>query len=139
MRMTVADLMCETPVTIESGSTCDEALDAFFEFETPELYIVDSAGRLLGILPDYEMVKTQLSGEARGTNVDQFMSPAIRTFTSSSDAAEVARLFRDSGCGRVPVVKAGRLVGVVTRGDVLRLMAVLRRMETSTEASSITR
>ena len=130
MRMTVADLMCETPVTIVSGSTSDEALETFFEYETPELYVVNSSGRLLGVLPDYEMLKTQLSGEAREACVDQLMSRTVPTLSPNSDAAEVARMFWDSGCSRIPVVKSGRLVGVVTRGDVLRLMAVLRRIDT---------
>ena len=129
MRMTVADLMCETPVTVAPDCTTDEALETFFEYETPELYVVDKSGRLLGILPDYELLKTHLSGEARGARVEQLMSRVVPVFTLDSDAAEVARMFRDSQCSRMPVVKSGRLVGVVTRTDVLRLMAVLRRID----------
>ncbi len=129
MRMTVADLMCETPVTVGPECTADEALEAFFEYETSELYVIDQSGRLLGVLPDYELLKVQLSGEARNTCVEQLMSRSVPVVTHESDAAEVARSFRNSSCCRIPVVKAGRLVGVVTRADVLRLMAVLRRID----------
>ena len=129
MRMTVADLMSEIPVTVGPECTTDEALDAFFEYETPELYVVDKSGRFLGVLPDYELLKAQLSGEARDISVEKLMSRAVPVVTVDSDAAEVARSFRDSRCGRIPVVKAGRLVGIVTRADVLRLMAVLRRID----------
>jgi Mg/Co/Ni transporter MgtE len=127
--MTVADLMCETPVTVRPECTADEALEAFFEFETPELYIVDKAGRLLGVLPDYELLKAELSGEASDTCVEQLMSRSIPVVSLDADAAQVARSFRSCQCTRIPVVKAGRLVGVVTRHDVLRLMAVLRRID----------
>ncbi len=130
MRMTVADLMCETPVTVGPQCTTDEALEAFFEYETPELYVIDKSGRLLGVLPDYEMLKTQLSGEAREARVEQLMSRSVPFCRLDSDAAEVTRMFRDSQFSRLPVIKAGRLVGVVTRADVLRLMAVLRRIDT---------
>ena len=136
MRMTVGDLMCEKPVTVGPQCSTDEALDLFFEYETPELYVVDKVGRLLGVLPDYELLKTQLSGEAQGARVEQLMSPVMPVFTLSSDAAEVARLFRDSQYSRVPVVKAGRLIGVVTRADVLRLMAVLRRIDATPTKNS---
>jgi CBS domain-containing protein len=129
MRMTVGDLMCETPVTVGPDCTTDEALEAFFEYETPELYVVDKSGRLLGVLPDYELLKTQLSGEARGARVEQLMSRSVPVFGVDVDAAEVAKLFRDNQCSRMPVVKSGRLVGVVTRSDVLRLMVVLRRID----------
>jgi CBS domain-containing protein len=129
MRMTVADLMCEAPVTVGPECTTAEALDAFFEYETPELYVVDNSGRLLGVLPDYELLKAQLSGEAGGARVEQLMSRSVPVVTPDADAALVAGSFRVSQCGRIPVVKAGRLVGIVTRQDVLRLMAVLRRID----------
>ena len=137
MRMSVADLMCETPVTVSPDCTADEALEAFFEYETPELYVVDKSGKLLGVLPDFEFIKTQLSGEARGACVEQLMSRSVPVFTVDSDASEVARLFRDGRYSRVPVVKAGRLVGVVTRADLLRLMAVLRRIDPPVATRSI--
>ena len=129
MRMTVADLMSEMPVTVGPTCTADEALDAFFEYETPELYVVDSSRRLLGVLPDYELLKVELSGEAGGARVDQLMTRAIPVVSMDSDAAEVARLFKECHCSRIPVTKAGRLMGLVTRADVLRLMAVFRRID----------
>ena len=135
MRMTVTDLMSETPVTIAPDCTGDEALDMIFEYETPELYVVDKSGRLLGVLPDYELLKTQLSGKARDARVEQLMSRSVPVCSPSTDAAEIARLFRDSKNARLPVVKQGRLVGVVTRGDVLRLMAVLRRIDAPVKKS----
>ena len=132
MRMTVADLMCEMPVTVGPECTTDEALEAFYEHETPELYVVDETGCFLGVLPDYELLKAQLSGESKGACVAQLMSTSVPVCKSTSDAASVARAFRDSQCHRMPVVSAGRLIGVVTRADVLRLMAVLRRIDMQT-------
>jgi CBS domain-containing protein len=129
MRMTVADLMSETPVTVGPDCSADEALDTLFEYEAPELYVVDASGRLLGVVPDYEMLKTQLSGEAREARVESLMSRAVPVFKPDTDAAEVARFFRDSRYSRIPVVRAGKLVGIVTRSDILRLMAVLRRID----------
>lgn len=137
MRMTVGDLMCEVPVTVGPDCTTDMALETFFEYETPELYVVDKSGRLLGILPDYELLKAHLSGEAQGARVEQLMSRSVPVFTVDSDAAEVARLFRDNQCSRMPVLKSGRLVGVITRSDILRLMAVLRRIDPQPSTDSV--
>lgn len=129
MRMTVADLMCETPVTIGPEYSTEDALDAFYEYEVTELYVVDRSRKLLGVLPDYELLKAELSGDARGARVDQLMSRSIPVVTPESDAADVARLFRAGHCSRLPVLKNGRLIGVITRSDVLRLMAVFNRLE----------
>ena len=129
MRLTVADLMTQRPVIVPPECSADAALDILSRHETSELYVADKLGRLLGVVPDYELLKAELSGEARDANVEQLMSRNIPVFSPESDAAEVARLFRDGRFGQFPVVSGGRLVGVITRGDVVRLMAVLRRID----------
>ena len=136
MRMTVGDLMTKNLVRVSPRCSADEALDILSRHEATELYVTDSLGRLLGVLPDYEIIKTQLSGEADGATVEQFMSRGVPVFNPDTDAAEVARLFRDARFNRFPVVSAGRLVGVVGREDIVRLMAILRRMKSPTKAAA---
>ena len=136
MRMTVGDLMSPYFVRVSPECSADEALNILDRHEATELYVTDKLGRLLGVLPDYEVVKTQLSGEAREATVEQLMSRGVPVFQPESDAAEVARLFRDARFGRLPVVSAGRLVGVITRADIVRLMAVLRRIDAPVKAAA---
>jgi len=139
MRMTVGDLMSPCFVRVSPECSADEALNILDRHEATELYVTDKLGRLLGVLPDYEVIKTQLSGEAREATVEQLMSRGVPVFKPESDAAEVARLFRDARFSRFPVVNAGRLVGVITRADIVRLMAVLRRMDAPVTAASAPR
>ena len=137
MRLTVTDLMTQRPVTVRPECSADGALEILSRHEASELYITDKHGRLLGVMPDYELLKAELSGEARDATVEQLMSRNIPVFSPESDAAEVARLFRDGRYGKFPVVSAGRLVGVITRGDVVRLMAVLRRIDSPVTPRSL--
>jgi CBS domain-containing protein len=130
MRLTVADLMTQRPVIVSPDCSADEALEILSRHEASELYVTDKLGRLLGVVPDYELVKAELSGEARDACVEQLMCRSVPVFNPQSDAAEVARLFRDARFGQFPVVAGGRLVGLITRSDVVRLMAVLRRIDT---------
>ncbi len=130
MRLSVADLMTQRPVTVSPDCSADAAVEILSRHEASELYVVDTAGRLLGVVPDFELLKAELSGEAQDANVEQLMSRSIPVFSPQSDAAEVARLFRDGRYIQFPVVAGGRLVGIITRGDVVRLMAVLRRIDT---------
>lgn len=128
MRMTVRELMSEKPITISAACTAEQALDKLYEYETPELYVVEKSGRFLGILPDYEILKAQLSGEAANATVEQLMSRMVPTVSPDTDAADVAKSFRESQCSRIPVVKSGKLIGMVTRADIIRVMAVLKRI-----------
>lgn len=129
MRLTVGDLMTQRPVMVSPGCSADAAVEILSRHEVTELYVTDKIGRLLGVVPDFELLKAELSGEASDATVEQLMSRSIPVFSPDSDAAEVARLFRDGRYSRFPVVNKGRLVGVITRGDVVRLMAVLRRID----------
>jgi len=128
MRMTIADLMSQRPVRVSPECTADDALVILDRQEVSELFVTDRQGRLLGILPSYEIVKAQLSGESEGATVDKLMSRSVPVFKPEADAAEVARLFRDARYSQFPVVNGGRLVGMITRIDIIRLMSVLRRM-----------
>lgn len=129
MRLTVADLMTQRPVNVAPECSADKAVEIISRHGVCELYVTDKQGRLLGVVPDYELLKAELSGEAVDATVEQLMSRNLPVFSPDSDAAEVARLFRDGRFSQFPVVSAGRLVGVITRGDVVRLMAVLRRID----------
>ena len=129
MRMTVADIMSQCFVKISPECSADEALGLLHRYEETELYVTDKQGRLLGILPYYEIIKTQLSGESRDATVGQLMSRGVPVFQPDSDASEVARQLRDARHSRFPVVNSGRLVGVIARGDIIRLMAILRGID----------
>ena len=96
MRMTVADIMSQCFVKISPECSADEALGLLHRYEETELYVTDKQGRLLGILPDYEIIKTQLSGESRDATVGQLMSRGVPVFQPDSDASEVARQLRDA-------------------------------------------
>ena len=129
MRLTVADLMTVRPVVVSPQCSADAAIDILSRHDAAELYVTDRAGRLLGVLPDYELLKAELSGDAHGATVEQLMSRGVPVFSPQTDAAEVARLFRDGRFRQFPVVQNGRLVGVITRADVVRLITVLRRID----------
>lgn len=129
MRLTVEDLMTQKPVMAAPTCSADKAVEILSRHDATELYVVDKSGRLLGVVPDFELLKAELSGEAADATVETLMSRNIPVFTPASDAAEVARLFRDGRYRQFPVVDRGRLVGTVTRGDIVRLMAILRRID----------
>jgi CBS domain-containing protein len=135
MRMTVADLMTKNLVRVSPQCSADDALHLLSQHEATELYVTDTQGRLLGVLPDYEVVRVHLSGEADEATVTEFMSRSVPVFKPEADAAEVTRLFRDARFNRFPVVSNGRLVGVIGRDDIIRLMSVLCRMKTPAKST----
>jgi CBS domain-containing protein len=57
-----------------------------------------------------------------GGKVAEFMSTEVETVSADTDIVEIAELFLASRYRRYPVVRDGRLVGIITRHDVLRAL-----------------
>lgn len=87
--------------------------------------VVDDHGHLVGMLSEFDCMKAVLNagyhGE-RGGPVRQFMTTGAETVDADMSVIDLAQRFLDSGFRRYPVMKDNRLVGQISRRDVLRAL-----------------
>ena len=69
---------------------------------------------MLGIVSELDVLSRP------GATARDIMSRQVISVTAETDAAEVARLFASRRIRRVPVLADGRLVGIVSRADLIR-------------------
>ncbi|MBV8159762.1 MAG: CBS domain-containing protein [Acidimicrobiia bacterium] len=62
----------------------------------------------------------QTAGEAMAATVGDVMTPHPKTCTETDTVEEVATMLHEHNLSRLPVVRDGRLVGIVARGDILK-------------------
>jgi acetoin utilization protein AcuB len=111
--------------------------------------IVD--GRLVGIITDRDLrdafpsvfesaargrKRKAVSADPRAVRVEMVMSPDPTTVAAGSSMGDAARLMRRMRIGALPVVEGGRVVGMLTRSDVLEAFAVLEEIEAARETGS---
>jgi CBS domain-containing protein len=151
MAEVVRDIMEATPVTVSPETSVEDVVGTLREHELPGVPVVDGEGRCVGIVTEADLVLPDEQGDLHiphyvnlfgGTvfleplgRFEQrlrkaFASTAADMMTSKPDTVapdttvqEAARLIHRSGHNRLPVVDDGRLVGVVTRLDVLGALA----------------
>lgn len=119
---TLAQLDCDPALTIRPEASLDAALDRLLDSEATELFVTDDDDRLLGVVPDYELLKSRLSGQWTGLAVGQLISNRLLRFTLDTPLSEALRAFREGQHSRAAILQDGRLIGLITRRSLLRAL-----------------
>jgi CBS domain-containing protein len=136
MRITVRDLMVPAVAVTRGTVPIAVARDLMLRRNATEVYVVDGQNTLLGVVPDYEFLKAAMAGVEESSRVSTLVSSKIEAVEADADIAVVMLKFRESWCSRIAVTHEGRLVGRLTRSELLRLVTHLRQIAAVTEATA---
>jgi CBS domain-containing protein len=151
MPLTVADIMETDVPTVTPEDTVEAVLRVLRTHELPGVPVINSGGRCVGIITEADLVMTgedadlhlphyfQLFGgvvflesvshfeerlrKAFASTAADLMTRGPVTIAPEATVRDAARAISESGHNRLPVVEDDRLVGVVTRADVLGALA----------------
>ena len=148
---TVRDYMDADPVTVPPVASVEDVARTMGERELDGLPVVDEDGRVLGIVTENDLVIGDEEGDlhvphyielfgglvfleplrrfeqrlkkAVAATAEEMMTADPRTVAPDDDVHAAAHVIVETGHNRVPVVEDGRLVGVISRADVVRALA----------------
>ncbi|MGB9825417.1 MAG: CBS domain-containing protein, partial [Desulfofundulus sp.] len=118
--LTAAGIMSSPVKTVTPETTIKEAGRIMMRYGHTGLPVVQK-DRLVGVISRRDVEKADLHGLGHAP-VKGFMSQNVVWVTPDVPVSEVQQLMIEHDIGRVPVVSEGRLVGIVSRTDVLRTM-----------------
>jgi CBS domain-containing protein len=132
--MRVRDLMTAKPITVDPETPVLEAGQRMAGARIRHLVVVVDDGRIVGIVTDRD-VRLNTPSPATSLSVWELnyllpqvtvgsvMTTSVIVVDPDRPIAEAARIMLDHKIGALPVVEAGRLVGIVTESDFVRAMA----------------
>ncbi|MFE0698820.1 CBS domain-containing protein [Streptomyces sp. NPDC058872] len=121
----VADLMTPTAVAVQRGTSFKEIARLLDEYGVTAVPVVDEEDRPVGVVSEADLLRRHTTKGGSSTAEGMMSSPVV-TARPSWTAIEAARLMERHRVKRLPVVDAqGRLIGVLSRSDLLRMF--LRR------------
>ncbi|MEV8066651.1 CBS domain-containing protein [Streptomyces sp. NPDC085995] len=124
-RRSVGDLMTPTAVSVRPGTPFKEIARVLDEYDITAVVVVDDQDRPVGVVSEADLLRRQTSGGRGSTARDLMTSPAV-VAEPGWHAVRAARTMERHHVKRLPVVDGeGRLIGVVSRSDLVRLF--LRR------------
>lgn len=119
----VADYMTKKLVTFTPETNVVEAMGMLLDKRISGAPVVDADGALVGILSEVDLLEVVIQdsyyNESAGIVAD-YMQTEVETVEPESDIYSLAERFRQKHRRRYPVVKNGKLVGQISRRDVLR-------------------
>ena len=125
----VREYMAASLVTFTPEMEIMDAIEALVRNRISGAPVVDEHGNLVGILSEQDCMKVALHAGYYGDpggRVAEYMSTEVRTVDADTSIVELARTFLDTPYRRYPVLENERLVGQISRRDVLRALEALR-------------
>lgn len=142
--MRARDIMTTDLVTVAPSTPVSAVAQLLVERRISAVPVVDG-GKLVGIVSEGDLLHRQEAGteakpswwselfrstedrakaylKAHGQRAEDVMSTDLKTVGPDADVAEIATMMEKARVKRVPVLEQGRLMGIVSRSDMLRLL-----------------
>jgi CBS domain-containing protein len=117
--LTARQVMKRNVVSVSPEATVEETIRLLRQLDISGAPVVASDGMLVGIISDFALLGIVYEPEIRTAPVAELMTQDVLTVAEETPLNEIADLFIRHRIRRVPVVRDGRLVGVVSRPDLL--------------------
>lgn len=115
----VQDVMTVGLQTTTLDAPLLEAAEILVAHGITGLPVVDDSMRLLGILSEKDVLRLLDSSPSRAWRVRDVMTPDIVSFNVEDDLFDVCKCLANNTFRRVPVLDRGRLVGIISRTDLI--------------------
>ncbi len=121
----VHDYMTTSLVTLQRSLEVLRAVRILVENDISGAPVIDEHGKLVGILTERDCMRIDLEAgyyEDYGGRVENYMSRNVVSVDPDMSILELAQRFIDAPYRRYPVVKNDRLIGLISRRDVMRAL-----------------
>src|ERR1700730_12253482 len=146
--MRANQIMTRPVITVTPETTIVEAANTMLQRHVSGLPVVDTAGKLVGIISEGDFLRRSEIGTQRrrgrflkfilgpgkeatdfvheiGRNSAELMTPEPMTVSEDADLEEIVELMEKNSVKRLPVMRGDKLVGIVSRANLLQAVGSL--------------
>jgi CBS domain-containing protein len=113
---TVGSVMTRCPVSVPAGAPFATVAAILARRRISAVPVLDRGGRLIGVVSEADLIGGR---DGAGVTARELMTPTVHTVAADTTVPVAARLLTKAGVRRLFVTEHGRLVGVVSRRDLL--------------------
>jgi len=122
-------IMISPVITLSPDNNVEQAFELFHQHKFRHVPVVTSEQRLEGIISDRDILKIlgNTGDKTRKNKISDVMTLKVLTASRKTDVRYITRLFVENRIGSMPVMDERKLVGMITRSDILN--AILTHYE----------
>jgi CBS domain-containing protein len=134
--MRVTEVMSRPVITIAPDASVKDAARLLVQHSISAVPVVDSSGKLVGIVSEADLLSMETRPDPRrqatvlpptaGSSpllVTDVMTRKVVTVPNKSEVSQAARIMIESDVKRVPVMQGAHVIGIVSRRDLVRVIA----------------
>jgi CBS domain-containing protein len=134
--MRAKDAMTSPAITVTPETHCKDAAALLVRHRISALPVVDGGGRLVGLVSEADLLPLEATPDPRSQAtplqprveplprlVEEVMTPDVYTVDEDTDLGLVAQRMLDANVKRFPVLRGNRVVGIVSRHDLVKVIA----------------
>jgi CBS domain-containing protein len=148
--MKAKDIMSRKIVSVAPDATVLQAAQVMLRSRISGLPVIDEAGKLVGVLSEGDFLRRQETGTQRrrsrwleflmgpgrvaadyvhshGSKVSEVMTEDVKTVGEDAPLEDIVQLMEKQRIKRVPVVRDGKVVGIITRSNLMQAFVSLAR------------
>jgi CBS domain-containing protein len=116
--MKAEDVMTTSVITVTEKQTKQQAARLLSQHKISGLPVVNAKHVVVGVVTEYDVISKE------GQTVGEIMTRGVISVTPDTDLDEVRHILVNERIKRLPVLEEGRLVGIVSRADLVREVAL---------------
>ena len=134
LNYSIKEFMAKQLITFQSDTPIETAMESFLENKISGAPVLDNQGKLVGVLSEKDCMRTIFEAtyyNNLGGFVKEYMSTDLTTINIHDTLSNVTDQFIKSRFRRFPVMEGEKLVGQISRRDILRAIVKLSNEEQS--------
>jgi CBS-domain-containing membrane protein len=113
----VRDVMTREVITVKEDRTRQQAARLLSEHRISGLPVINDASMLVGVVTEYDVIAKE------GLRVRDIMTRGVISVSEDTELEEVSRILVHERIKRLPVLDQGRIVGIISRADLVKEVA----------------
>ncbi|MBA3051473.1 MAG: CBS domain-containing protein [Candidatus Omnitrophica bacterium] len=119
--MTAKHIMTTNIETVTPETSLADAVNMLLMREISGMPVVDGEGRLMGVVSEKDVFRLAFSGKVHESKVADVMTTKVVSFPPDADIRDIAKVLAENVFRTVPIVEDGKIIGIVSRADILEV------------------